>query len=97
MDFETFLNSLEDSHPPAGLDDRLRALWLERKGDWDAAHRIVQSLSDREAARIHAYLHRVEGDHGNARYWHQRAGTRFPEHQSLDEEWETLVRRALGG
>ena len=26
------------------------------------------------AAHVHAYLHRVEGDLGNARYWYRRAG-----------------------
>ena len=43
------------------------------------------------AARIHAYLHRKEGDEWNSRYWHRRAGTSYPENMSLAQEWEYLV------
>ncbi len=68
-----------------------RALELARAGDWDAAHEIVQNISGAEACRIHAYLHRVEGDEGNAGYWYRRAGTEFPDN-TIDEEWEKLAR-----
>ncbi len=95
MNYDDFIESLSSDKPPAGLNPWLTALWHARKGDWDRAHRIVQELPDRKAARIHAYLHRVEGDHWNSRYWHERAGTRFPEHLSLEEEWEQLVHLAL--
>ena len=37
-------------------------------------------------------LHRKEGDDWNARYWHRRAGTVFPENMSLQEEWNSLLR-----
>lgn len=47
------------------------------------------------AARVHAYLHRKEGDDRNSRYWHRQAGTTYPEHLTLDEEWEHLVRELL--
>lgn len=57
----------------AGQDYR-EALDLARDGKWDASHRIVQQHSDAMACRIHAYLHRVEGDLGNAGYWYRRAG-----------------------
>jgi hypothetical protein len=43
------------------------------------------------AARIHAYLHRKEGDEWNSRYWYRRAGTSYPENMSLAQEWEYLV------
>jgi len=46
------------------------------------------------AARVHAYLHRKEGDSDNAHYWYTRAGTERP-HVSLRREWETLVRNLL--
>ena len=52
----------------------LQALDAEIGGDWDRAHRIVQEIDTPEAAWIHAYLHRVEGDLGNAAYWYRRAG-----------------------
>ena len=86
-----FEASLKDPHPPAELSPLLAALWHERRGDWTTAHEIVQELNDRGAARIHAYLHRKEGDESNARYWYRQAGTSFPTGQSLDQEWETLT------
>jgi hypothetical protein len=77
------------------MNDYLCALWHEANGDWDKAHEIVQVLPDATAARIHAYLHRKEGDDWNSRYWHNRAGTKFPRGISLEEEWELLVRQLL--
>ena len=81
--------------PPDGLSAPLRALWLDGKGDWAAAHGTVDDLETKEAARVHAYLHRVEGDRDNARYWYGRAGVarRRYAHES---EWEKLVRALLG-
>ena len=56
-------------------DDLLAAIDLALAGDWEAAHGIVQrDEADRTAAWIHAVLHKIEGDPGNARYWYARAG-----------------------
>jgi hypothetical protein len=56
-------------------EDLLAAIDLALAGDWEAAHRIVQQdEADRTAAWIHAVLHKIEGDPGNARYWYARAG-----------------------
>lgn len=56
-------------------DDLERAIDLALAGDWDGAHGIVQQdEADRAAAWIHAVLHKIEGDVGNARYWYRRAG-----------------------
>ena len=67
----------------------LQALEAERGGDWDRAHRIVQEISTPEAAWVHAYLHRVDGDPGNAASWYRRAGK--PEcRTSLKEEWQAI-------
>jgi hypothetical protein len=72
----------------------IQALEAERSGNWDRAHRIVQDIPTAEAAWIHAYLHRVEGDPGNAAYWYRRAGK--PECTApLDVEWKQIV-AALG-
>jgi hypothetical protein len=58
----------------APKDDLLRAVELALAGDWDAAHQLVQQYDgDATAAWIHAVLHKLEGDPGNARYWYQRA------------------------
>jgi hypothetical protein len=44
-------------------------------GEWDEAHGIVQAdEADPMACWIHAVLHKIEGDAGNARYWYARAG-----------------------
>lgn len=67
-------------------NDYYRALWLDMQGDWHAAHRIVQALSDTNAMWIHAYLHRKEPDIENARYWYRNAGKPYPGGQSLEEE-----------
>ncbi len=67
----------------------IRALESEKSGDWKRAHRIVQEISTKESAWIHAYLHRVEGDRANAGYWYHRA--RKPEcHTSLKDEWQVI-------
>lgn len=67
------------------------ALELARNGDWDASHRLIQSHSDTLSCMIHGYLHRVEGDTWNARYWYDRAGGPMPDN-SLEEELERLAR-----
>ena len=95
MDYQAFIDSLEEPDCPAGLNDYQCALWYDARGDWDRAHQIVQNLPGTTAARIHAYLHRKEGDDWNSRYWHRRAGTEFPEGLSLQEEWKSLARQLL--
>lgn len=44
-----------------------KALYYDKRGDWKQAHDLVDGLPGKDAARIHAYLHRVEGDEWNAR------------------------------
>ena len=96
MTFDEFRASLKrGTKPPAGLNAPLRALWLDGKGDWVAAHATVNDLETKEAARVHAYLHRAEGDRDNARYWYSRAGVP-PEIHAHEGEWEKLVRVLLG-
>lgn len=72
----------------------LLALWYDGQGDWKSAHDQVDQLPGESAARIHAYLHRKEGDQWNADYWYSKAGEKRPD-LSLEEEWETLVLRFL--
>lgn len=67
----------------------LSALWHEARGNWVRAHEIVQDLDGKEAAWIHAYLHRKEGDLWNARYWYDRAG-RDESKCSFDVEWQMI-------
>jgi hypothetical protein len=90
-----FQASLSASAPPHDLTAPLKALWWAKKGDWDKAHRIVMDEAGAEAAWVHAYLHRVEGDLGNANYWYRQA--RKPAATGdLDAEWAALVAALLG-
>ncbi|MBK9103523.1 MAG: hypothetical protein IPL92_02925 [Saprospiraceae bacterium] len=90
MTIEEFNSSLQHSTPPPGLTPLLLALWYDAKGDWHKSHAIIQDIESKEAALIHAYLHRKEGDLWNADYWYQRAGSKRPEN-TLKKEWENLV------
>jgi len=58
----------------APKEDLLQAIELALASKWDAAHQLVQQYEDDTiAAWIHAVLHKIEGDLGNARYWYRRA------------------------
>lgn len=87
MTADELRNSLER---PDALRAELIALWHDARGDWEQAHRVVQDLETSEAAWVHAYLHRREGDLSNARYWYDRAG-RPPSTDSLGEEWTQIA------
>lgn len=91
-----FRASLADAAPAPALPPPLAALWWAAKGDWDRAHGIVQDESDAHAAWVHAYLHRVEGDLGNAGYWYRRAGQPVAR-DGVEAEWERIVSTLLGG
>jgi hypothetical protein len=90
-----FRASLDGAKPAPSLEPPLAALWWAAKGDWDAAHRIVQDEETPEAAWVHAYLHRVEGDLGNAGYWYRQAGKPVAK-DALDAEWERIVSTLRG-
>lgn len=98
MSFAEFAASVDrGAAPPAGCSAPLQALWQDRKGDWEQAHRLVQDDPGRAAAWVHAYLHRKEGDHGNAGYWYARAGRpAVAPAAALDAEWEAIARALLG-
>ena len=89
MTLDEFKASLDAATPPA-VAPLLRALWHDARGDWDAAHRIAQDVDTADGAWVHAYLHRREGDLGNARYWYHRAH-RPEATDSLEAEWERVV------
>jgi hypothetical protein len=89
MTLEEFRASLSGTEPPP-VAPALRALWHDARGDWDAAHAVAQDVDDASGAWVHAYLHRKEGDIGNARYWYDRAG-RPEATDSLDAEWSRIV------
>ncbi|WP_025036735.1 hypothetical protein [Bradyrhizobium sp. DOA9] len=90
-----FIASISGAAPAPDLSAPLAGLWWAAKGDWDRAHGIVQDESNREAAWVHAYLHRVEGDLGNAGYWYRQAG-QVAAKDSLEAEWERIAATLLG-
>ena len=90
-----FKASLNLPEPPPGLSVQLKSLWYDAKGDWHEAHARVDQLTDQASARVHAYLHRKEGDIWNAGYWYNKAGQTRPD-MSLEKEWEQLVLEFLG-
>src|SRR5690349_4561491 len=90
LSLEDFRQSLTNAQAPDGLSFALQALWHEAKGDWNGAHAILQKDESADGAWVHAYLHRVEGDNGNAAYWYRRAGKPVSQ-QTLADEWNALV------
>jgi hypothetical protein len=90
-----FQRSLKADAAPRGIAPTLAALWWAKKGDWDKAHKIVMDLDGRDAAWVHAHLHRVEGDTGNAAYWYRQA-KRPVATGSLDAEWDAIAAALLG-
>lgn len=94
MTIEAFKTSLEENNPPEGLDQMLLALWYDAKGDWHRSHGIIQDIESKEAALIHAYLHRKQGDLWNADYWYNRAGAKRTDH-TIEEEWDLLLSRFI--
>ena len=90
-----FRASLAAARPPADLTPALTALWLDGKGDWDGAHAAAQADEGADGAWVHAYLHRKEGDPGNAAYWYRQAG-RAVARTSLDEEWTAIAATLIG-
>src|SRR5438045_5903794 len=93
MTLEEFRTTLKQSSAPA-LAPALRALWHDGRGEWDAAHAVAQDIEDATGAWVHAYLHRKEGDSGNAAYWYHRAEQPVAS-DSLSAEWERIVAALL--
>jgi hypothetical protein len=95
MNLSAFRQSLADPCPPAGLGPALEALWHDARGDFDRAHELAQSDEGGAGDWVHAYLHRKEGDAGNAGYWYRRAGKPVC-CETVDAEWEAIARALLG-
>jgi hypothetical protein len=76
--------------PDPTLSPALQALWHAAKGEFDPAHAIVQAREgEADCDWVHAYLHRWEGDAGNAAYWYRRA-SRPMGHGDLTKEREAI-------
>ena len=92
MTLEDFSQSIQlDPEPPEELSDELKSLWLAKKGRWHDSHDIAQEISSKTGSWIHALLHTIEGDLGNAGYWYARADQPPIPVEDIDKEWERIV------
>lgn len=94
MTLEEFRATFAQDAPPHDFSPALRAMWEDAKGNWEAAHSIAQEIEDKTGSWIHAYLHRKEGDLGNAGYWYRRAGQAVAR-EPLEDEWTKIVSTLL--
>ena len=89
MTADEFRATLPSTTPPA-VAPLLLALWHDARGDWKKAHALAQDVDDASGAWVHAYLHRKEGDLGNAGYWYRRANQPIAT-DSLESEWDRIA------
>lgn len=68
------------------LTELRHLLALLRAGQWNAAHDRVQRHEGLHAAWLHGLLHLQEGDLEDAENWYERAGRRFRQRGTLEEE-----------
>lgn len=94
MTLAEFRASTAKAAAPRDLVPPIEALWWAAKGDWDKAHKIVMEEDGADAAWVHAYLHRVEGDLPNAGYWYRTAGKPV-EKGALEAEWAAIASALL--
>ena len=94
MNQDDFKKSLVVNKLPENVNALLQSLWYDAKGNWEKSHDIISTLDTKDAALVHAYLHRKEGDQWNADYWYRMAGAKRKD-ISLEEEWDELVNRFI--
>lgn len=91
MTLDEFRQSLTATEPPA----RLAGLWWDANGDRMRAHESAQQDESPDGSWVHAYLHRKEGDQGNAANWYGRAEKPVCR-EHLDVEWVGIVKALMG-
>ena len=94
MQYDDFIKLTKESEPSDKLSGIYLAIWYAVKDNWDMAHNIIQDINTEIASWIHAYLHRVEGDLGNANYWYNRAGKKSS-NESLEIELNNIIKSVL--
>ena len=70
------------------MTELIRAIEHLERGDWEAAHGIVQEDESPLSCWAHGIVHLMEGDVGNAGYWYRRAGRALP-----NVSWEDAAAR----
>lgn len=86
----------KDATPPPGLTPEAEAMWHAKKGNWHEAHEIAQDIHTAMGSWIHALLHLIEGDIGNAGYWYAKARKPARRPAEIDAEWQTIAKELLG-
>jgi hypothetical protein len=84
-----------DPQPTVGLSREAQSLWFIKKGDWEAAHNIAQDIETPIGSWLHALLHLIEGDLGNARYWFAEAGRPMKRPTQIDALWDEIAEEVL--
>lgn len=84
-----------DAVPPHELSSEAQALWHAKKGNWEEAHEIAQEIHTTMGSWIHALLHLIEGDVGNANYWFHKAHKPTQGIAKIDALWETMAEEVL--
>lgn len=92
---ELLQSATTDSQPPTGLSSAVTALWHTKAGNWDAAHDIVNDMHNPVGSWIHAHLHLIEGDLGNAGYWYRKASRPARTQDEIDAEWREIAAEVL--
>jgi len=95
-DIDDFISHVEKEDAPLNeWPELIQALWWAKKGNWEKSHDIAQEVESEDGSWVHAYLHRVEGDLGNAAYWYRRAQKPVKQRESLEDEWLELAKYFL--
>lgn len=85
-----------DSVPPAESSLALQSLWHTKADNWEQAHDIAQDLHTPMGSWLHALLHLIEGDTGNAGYWFRKAGKPVRSISEIDGLWNDIATELLG-
>lgn len=80
---------------PPGLSLEAQALWHAKKGNWEQSHNIAQDIHTKNGSWIHALLHLIEGDVGNAHYWFAKAGRPAAKVTAIESLWQEITTEIL--
>ena len=88
-------SAASDPKPATRLSPEAKVLWFIKRGDWEAAHGIAQDIATPTGFWLHAMLHLIEGDLGNARYWFVEAGRPVKKPSQIEELWDEIAEELL--
>jgi len=92
---DEFRMSVDSGNVPPNLTPELESLWHTKAGHWEQAHDIAQDIHTPMGSWIHALLHLIEGDTGNAGYWFRQADRPVRATDGIDELWTEIVGELL--